>query len=281
MEFASLTSTVRACPPAALALLAGLALAGTARADFVYNDFSSTAGLTMVHSSFASSGVLRLTNTATFQAGVTWTNQKVTVADGFTTMFKFRITNPGGTLDPAGAPGGDGFTFAIQNMSAGGPEFATAITGGGLGFNGMSNTLAVTFDTWMNTRALDPDANHISIITNGTGVVTPEQTYSLGLTSNIADMSDGNVHQVKISYTPGTMKVYMDNMSTPAVTANVNLATKLALDTGRAWVGFTAATGGAFENHDILDWSYSVAPSPGAAALLGAGVITAGLRRRR
>jgi hypothetical protein len=31
-------------------------------------------------------------------------------------------------------------------------------------------------------------------------------------------MSDGNVHTVKIDYVPGLMKVYLDNMATPAVT---------------------------------------------------------------
>ena len=30
----------------------------------------------------------------------------------------------------------------------------------------------------------------------------------------------------------------------------------LSLDGGRAFVGFTAATGDAFENHDILGWSF-------------------------
>jgi hypothetical protein len=38
----------------------------------------------------------------------------------------------------------------------------------------------------------------------------------------------------------------------------VNLGTLLDLDHGRAWVGFTSATGGSREAHDILNWSFVV-----------------------
>jgi hypothetical protein len=36
----------------------------------------------------------------------------------------------------------------------------------------------------------------------------------------------------------------------------MDLGQFLSLTSGRAFVGFTAGTGGAFENHDILTWSF-------------------------
>jgi hypothetical protein len=34
---------------------------------------------------------------------------------------------------------------------------------------------------------------------------------------------------------------------------------------GTAWVGFTAATGGGYENHDVLSWKFASGPRRGAA----------------
>ncbi len=265
------------------ALLAALAAAGApaaAQADFSYPDFTDMTGLNVVHTAAPVGGALRLTDTGLNQASVVWTSDRVNVADGFVSTFRFRITEPGGYADPLGAGGGDGFAFVIQNLSGAGPALTTAMTGGGMGFNGMSNALAVTFDTWQNTKALDPTNNHISVITNGTGVVTPSQDFSLGLTSAIPDMSDGAIHTARIAYTPGSMSVYLDDLVTPRLTVAVNLGGTLNLAAGEAWVGFTAATGGAYQNQDIIDWSYTVVPGPGALAVAGLGLLGAGRRRR-
>jgi hypothetical protein len=46
------------------------------------------------------------------------------------------------------------------------------------------------------------------------------------------------------------------------------------------YLGFTAATGDGFANHDILSWRFNV-PEPGALSLLGtAGLLLAAGRRK-
>ena len=46
-------------------------------------------------------------------------------------------------------------------------------------------------------------------------------------------------------------------------TTYLNLNTELNLDSGRAWVGFTAATGGiGWQTHDILFWSFDTLIRP-------------------
>jgi len=45
------------------------------------------------------------------------------------------------------------------------------------------------------------------------------------------------------------------------LTAPIDLEQTLQLTSGHAYVGFTAATGGAIENHDIRCWSLSQTPS--------------------
>lgn len=55
----------------------------------------------------------------------------------------------------------------------------------------------------------------------------------------------------------GTMTVYVNDMLSPVLIVPLNLDATLRLDSGRAWVGFTAATGQEmYQVHDVLDWSF-------------------------
>lgn len=54
------------------------------------------------------------------------------------------------------------------------------------------------------------------------------------------------------------LSVYLDDLELPALVVEIDLAELLSLDEGQAWVGFTAAAGGANQNHDILNWTFDV-----------------------
>ena len=56
----------------------------------------------------------------------------------------------------------------------------------------------------------------------------------------------------------GTLAIYVDDMFTPLFVIPLNLADTLALDNGRAYIGFTAATGNeTWQVHDILNWEFT------------------------
>ncbi|MEO6710517.1 MAG: PQQ-dependent sugar dehydrogenase, partial [Planctomycetota bacterium] len=75
--------------------------------------------------------------------------------------------------------------------------------------------------------------------------------------------ADGAAHACKIRYQSGVMSVFIDNLVQPVIGVNVNLGQLLSLDQGRAWVGFTAATGsGVPQAHEILDWHFVESPPP-------------------
>jgi hypothetical protein len=209
--------------------------------------------------------VLRLTPAVPDQAGSAWESSKQTVETGFETTFQFRITEPGGIEDdPLGA---DGLAFVVQNYSV----TALGAAGGGIGYDGIPNSLAVEFDTWPNFDLGDPDNNHVSIQTRGTAPNSVAHQFSLGSTSAIPNLSDGQVHTATIRYTPGTLQVSVDGSEVLSVA--VNLAELLTLDGGRAFVGFTAGTGAAWENHDILSWSFvNVSSGPTGAELFVSAV---------
>jgi hypothetical protein len=163
-----------------------------------------------------------------------------------------------------------------------------ALGGGrnGLGYSGIPNSLAVEFDTVQNPPADfalgtkgDPNENHVSVHTRGTEPNSANTDFSLGFTSQttpaIPLFADGRVHTTKVAYMPGTLRVFLDDMTKPVLTVPVDLGTKLSLDNGQAWVGLTAATGRRFQAHDIL--SFSFVPAGEAPPQEGATTFTAQL----
>jgi hypothetical protein len=205
----------------------------------------------------------RLMFGAPYEAGAVWRVDKQAVASGFQSTFQFQISGIGGIVDssPFGLQqGGDGFAFVIQN-------YGIPVVGppaGFLGYDGIPNSLAVEFDTWWNGEPgfLDPNGNHISVHTRGTAPNSVSEAASLGQATAIPFLKDGAVHLASINYTPGTLSVFVDNLTTPVLTIGLNLSTLLSLDNGSAWVGFTSGTGATWENHDILSWQFGQASIP-------------------
>ncbi|MEM8637664.1 MAG: S8 family serine peptidase [Cyanobacteria bacterium P01_G01_bin.54] len=185
---------------------------------------------------------LRITPDTPFENGTVWHTEKQDVGQGFETTFTFQITKPEGTT------GADGFAFHIQNHS---DEKLGRIS------SFIPNDLAIEFDTFNNVSLQDPNDNHISVHTRGTETNSGELAYSLGYTTDIPNLSDDQPHDVKVRYVPGTLEIFLDDFSSPVLTVDVDLENTLALDAGKAWVGFTSGTGAAWEVHDILDWSFT------------------------
>lgn len=236
------------------------------QADFTFDDFSDTSTLHLNGDARPVSDVLRI------NYGSAWFMSQQFVRDGFETTFQFRITDLGGVGDCEGDDGGDGFAFVIQNESVS----ALGTAGGSLGYGGggpseppgITNSLAVEFDTWCNSEFNDPNGNHLSVHTNGILPNDADEAFSLGASTAIPNLSDGSIYTVKIIYIPGTLSIFLNDLIILEV--SVDLSITLDLDNGHAWVGFTAGIAGAFENHDFLSWSFregttklTISPSSG------------------
>jgi len=223
-----------------------------------YPDFSDSTGLNLVgDAAITPDNGLRLTSATAVQTGGAWFSaEKQFVSVAFETTFQFQLH--GGNQD-GGTNGTDGFVFAIQNTS---PSELTS-SSGNLGYNGILNSLVVEFDTNQDGGTiLDPSASHISVHTNGSGYNFKEEAFSIGsfdtTTAGIL-LDDGNIHTARLTYTPGMLSIFLDDLSSPVLQVSVNLADLLDLDTGRAWVGFTGATRwNLWQNHDILNWEYTL-----------------------
>ncbi len=222
--------------------------------SFNYPDFSSAAGLQLMGGAVLLNNKLRLTPTAFNLTAAAWYTATQYVQDSFTTTFQFQITNPVNG-------GADGLAFVIQRNSLS----SLGCSGTCIGYEGIPVSLAVEFDTFQYHD--DPSDNHISVHTRGSLANSSRHAYSLGSTSAIPNLSDGNIHTARITYTPGHLRVFVDNLAVPALSVPVSLTQ--VLGSGQAWVGFTSGTGSAYEYHDILNWSFESSPPPAGEPLGG------------
>ena len=163
----------------------------------------------------------------------------------------------------------------------------------GLGYGNMRNAVAIKFDTWYNWDKYDPGFFHVAVhagsVTNGATTVAPE---ALGLAYDFADLNDGEYHEALIEYSPHFDDADAGNVSDihtlsmmPAVAARlptaqrgglrylgmltvhldgkrilrvpINLEEVITLDSGKAYVGFTGATGSAYQEHSIVNWRFN------------------------
>lgn len=232
----------------AFAPIATCLLATGAYADLNYGDFSLPAGVQLLGDAHLAGTQLRLTNDAQDEAGAAWFTSAQKVSTAWAAEFDFRI---------GGGQGADGFAFVIQN------DATTAIAGAGceLGYDGIPNSVAIEFDTYTNGSCNAGTVNdlgvpHISVHTNGTAPNSVQETASIGATTIVPAFADGGVHTARVLYVPGTLFVYVDDLVNPLLSVPLDLTTTLALTGERAWVGFTGATGGLSEAHDVLNFVF-------------------------
>ncbi len=266
------------------------------------DDFSGTCGTILVcaGNDDVVGAVLRLTPAAPTQSGAAWLAVPVnlTPGTGFVSSFKFRMHGGGG----AESADGLAFLLAADPTSLGHPDRY----GGSMGFEGVTRTLAVEFDSFKNGE--DASSNHVAIDRNG--VLTNEAAsnpygvaecgFGVGITTP-GCLSDGNVWTATVAYDgeDGTLAVTVRDGDAAVRQAINGYAVDLQALLGgtQAYVGFAAGTGDGFQNHDLLGWRFAltdggdgssktgdevtVAEPASAAALLAGLLGLAGLRRRR
>ena len=227
-----------------------------ASAAIRFDDFSTIQGLNLVGNSTVSGKALRLTRARSNQRGAVWFREKQPVLSGFETTFQFQLTH-----QDLFFRGTDGFAFVLQNS---GPAALGGIgSAGGFGVTDPTNprqagipwTIAVFFDTLRNPEEGDPSSNFIAIRANGGPSETRWPAARLAFTPNLSvRLKDRKVHTARIVFQPPVLSVFLDSSLVLKTVADLSIATD---HQGSAWVGFTAATGWGWQNHDILNWTFA------------------------
>lgn len=263
------------------AFMVGAALlvfvAGVRAQTVMYAGFGGANGLDgLTLRSAAQSGSAILLADSTNDRGAVFTQSLYSIGS-FSALFQFRISNPGGNTDGSGQQGADGLAFVVQRAAGN----SLGSNGEGLGYLGINNSVAVEFDTWLNSSRGDPDSNHYGLNLNGAAnsvLTVSEQTR----------FDNGQIWTVWVDYDGGKLEVRSSLTGLRPASAVLTYGSavnpfSVATTIGgtAAYIGFTGATGSATGAHELLGFAFSdtyltngiaAIPEPSTYALCALGL---------
>ena len=203
------------------------------------NGFASATGFTLDGGATVTGGALQLTDGGNNEARAIWYSTPLNIQQ-FTTDFTFQIT-------PAGPNSTDGMTFAIQNQGL----TAHGGIGGALGYQGVTPSVAVKFDTFNNAGE---GVNSTGFYTDGAAPTVP----AIDLTPSGVNLHSGDVMDAHLTYDGTTLTLTLTDTVTNAVfTASQAINIPSTVGANTAFIGFTGGTGGTVSTQNVLSWTYT------------------------
>ena len=150
--------------------------------------------------------------------------------------------------------GADGMAFVVQNDPRG--DTALGAGGGGFGYNGITNSVAVEFNIY--------SANGVGFAVQANGVTGPPYT-----DTSPVNLASGDPIDVSLTYVNGVLSLTLSD-----ATAQTSFTTDLTLDIpslvggNTAYVGFTGGDGAVHSTQYVSDFTYlglvslAIAPGP-------------------
>lgn len=210
----------------------------SSKAQFVINDDAS---ITTPECPDSATTYL-LTPNLNNQDGEIWYNKQVSLASKFDIEFQMYLGSKSYSV------GADGICFVFQQLSV-----TAGSSGGGLGYGGVTPSIAVEFDTYQN--GWDPAYCHTAIEKNGDVNHTDLSGNNLAgpvqLDPSNPNLPDGLWHSMEIIWDPGTktISVYYDCNLRLSYTGDI--INNIFSGNPNVYWGFTAGTGGSDNNQEI------------------------------
>lgn len=222
-------------------LLSTQLLSNTALAQYQINDNASQ----------TSCNCYELTGANQWENGSVWNVNLFDLSNPFDFTFDvFLGCNDGGA---------DGMAFVLQPLSVN-----AGSAGAGIGYEGVTPSLAVEMDTYEN--ASDPAFDHIAIQTNGVVDHNGGNTLAgpVQASSTSGNIEDCAWHILEVIWNPATQtfEVYFDGVLRVSYTGDI--INNLFNGDPNVYWGFTASTGGESNQHQFcnaLAPSFSLAPT--------------------
>ena len=212
-------------------------VSNVAWAPVFYAQGFTPSGLVLNRGAVVIDKALRLTDAGPNEARSAFYQNSVDVRS-FTTQFRFKIS-------PSTA---DGFTFCIH----GGEPTAVGVSAGGLGYQGIPNSMAVKFDLFSNDGE---GPNSTGVYLNGD---KPTNAGAIDLTPSGIDLHSGRTYDATIDYKDKKLTLTIVDVQdmTKRFSHTFDVDVPAAVHGSTAYVGFTGGTGGAGANQDILTWTW-------------------------
>lgn len=234
--------------------------------EFNFPNFADNESLKLLENSAIRDSVLFLTRSFAKNIGGVWFKEKVPVKEGFTTEFSF-VTSKGnnGQSIEKSEDGADGFALVIQNND-------TNTVGGyacGIGYEYIKNAVALEFDLFCNNSSqiidiADTNGNHIALMVPYNGALSPNHlTNQFAVLPDVVVFKHDTKYFVTINYSRNKqkMEISIKAENDPQIynyeINGFDLTKYVKLENDYfAYVGFTAATGNAFQEHRIHNWHF-------------------------
>lgn len=182
----------------------------------------------------------QLTANAPTQAGAIWSANLLDLSQPFDIHVSLFMG-----CDDNGA---DGMAFVLQQVST-----SVGTSGGGMGYSGISPSLAVEFDTYQNTTFGDPAVDHIALMRNGdTNHGGPNNLSGpVNLLASSGNIEDCAFHTFRFVWNPtiNQFRVFVDCQLRLTYVGNV--INNIFAGNPNVFWGFTAGTGALANQHQV------------------------------
>jgi len=195
----------------------------------------TASSLSLNYGATVTGGLLQITDGGTAEERSAWFASKVPV-QSFITDFTFQQSNAAA----------DGMTFAIQGNSI----WSLGDPGGGLGYEGIANSVAVKFDLYNNAGE---GIDSTGLYTDGAAPTVP----AVNLSSTVINLHSGDVMHAHMVFDGTNLTMTLtDTVTNGTVTEvfPVNIPGMVGGNT--AYVGFTGSTGSTTATQNVLSWTY-------------------------
>lgn len=192
------------------------------------------------NASQTSTACFTLTPNASGQAGAIWHSQTIDLTRPFDVFATFFL----GCADG----GADGIVFVMHDQPV-----AIGVTGGGMGYQGINNSIGVEFDTWQNNNKGDPVQDHVAVISNGNN----DHTAATNLAGPVSILPNGgnvetcNFRNVRISWDPAGDSLAIWVNCDQRITYVGDIVNNIFGGNSVVYWGFVASTGLASNLHQV------------------------------
>ncbi len=183
------------------------------------------------------------------QHGGFWAKQPISFKNSFTISAEIYLGNKG---DSSGA---DGIALVFQDKGV-----VSVPTGAGIGYAGMTPSIAIEFDTYQNVDANDQDLNdpvknHVALCMNGDPKHAKDAVTKGDVKEIDNNLEDGKYHPITIEW-DAVKKTFTLTLDGKPVFKDKTIPAHTMADNTISY-GFTSATGGRSNEHKVRAISYT------------------------